>query len=72
MSAKKKANPNALDVALFEGSPAYELALVVHRETEAQRTIEEMAFRAHYGSRSQPKNALRALVCGRRLEFVFF
>ena len=35
MSGKKKrSNPSALDIAHFFGTPSYELAVVVHRETE--------------------------------------
>lgn len=62
MSARKKSNPNALTIANFEGSPAYELAVVVHRETEAQRAIDAQAFRAQHGDRPQPTNPLMALV----------
>lgn len=62
MSGKKKrSNPSALDIAHFFGTPSYELAVVVHRETEAQRTIEALEFRAKHGDQPQPTNALMAL-----------
>jgi hypothetical protein len=62
MSAKTKLNRNALDVARFVGGPSYDLAVVVHRETEAQRGIDALAFRAQHGDRPQPTNPLVALV----------
>ena len=62
MSAKRKPNPNVLDVTRFADSPSYELAVVVHRETEAQRAIEAQAFKAQHGEIPLPTNALLALV----------
>lgn len=62
MSAKKRPNPNALDVSRFVGTPSYELSVVAHRETEAQRTIEALAFRAQHGDIPPPQNALSLIV----------
>ncbi len=58
MSAKRKPNPYALDVTRFIDSPSYELALLVHQETEAQRAIDALAFRAQHGNIPPPSNAL--------------
>ena len=62
MSAKRKPNPNVLDVTRFADSPSYELAVVVHRETEAQRAIEAQAFIAQHGDIPPATNALQALL----------
>lgn len=58
MSEKKKPNRYALDATKFADTPAYELAVVVHRETEAQRAIEAQAFKAKHGDIPPPTNAL--------------
>ena len=62
MSAKWKPNPNVLDVTRFADSPSYELAVAVHRETEAQRAMEAQAFKAQHGDIPPPTNALLALL----------
>ena len=58
MSAKRKPNPNVLDATQFADSPAYDLAVVVHRETEAERAIEAQTFKDH----PPPTNAIQALL----------
>jgi hypothetical protein len=58
-----KSDPSlyALDVSRFADSPAYELAVVVHRETEAQRAIEARTFKAEHGDVPWPRTILQAL-----------
>jgi hypothetical protein len=60
MSAKNKPNPYALDVTQFVDSPSYELAVVVHRETEAKRALEALTSREWHGPLQPPRNALMA------------
>lgn len=62
MIAKKKPNPYALDVTQFVDSPSYELAVVVHRVTEALRALEALAFREKHGPWQPSTNALMAAV----------
>jgi hypothetical protein len=58
MIEKKKPSRYVLDYTKFAETPAYELAVVVHRETEAQRATEARAFKAQHGDIPPPTNAL--------------
>jgi len=58
---RRSVNVGALDVARYENSPAYELAVVVHRETEVERAAEALAFRLKHGDTPVRVNALAAL-----------
>ena len=51
-------NVGALDVARYENSPDYELAVVVHRETELERAAASLAFRLEHGDVPVLRNAL--------------
>ena len=53
-----------LDVTKFVGSPSYELAVVVHRETEALRKLDALEFQAKHGSVGLPAIAPPGLLSG--------
>jgi len=60
MSAQEKPNRYALDVSRFADTTSYELAVLVHRVTEAERTIEKKRFEGKHGPFQPPKGALAA------------
>ena len=67
MISNRKANPyvldkTELDVSRFVGSPSYELAVVVHRETEARRTLDALEFREKHGEAAQEANVFPGLL----------
>lgn len=61
---RRSSNGGSLDIARYENSPAYELAVVVHRETEVERAAEALAFRLKLGDTPVPTNALAAAALG--------
>jgi hypothetical protein len=63
MNGLRKLTRKALDVSLLEGTPSHDLAVVVHRETEALRAIEAQEFQASVqrGDIHPPTNALQAV-----------
>ena len=59
---RRSGTGGALDVVRFKGLPAHALAVVVHKETEAERAAASLAFRLEHGDTPVQLNALAPLL----------